>query len=152
MRRKVADTRRTTGTTRGACASRRRLGITPLLTAGPTALLTVLLAWLIAPAALAEPLPSVSAPPPPASPAALEDLLSVPDFHAFRFEDSTDEALASAVAKGTNPDLEPPRPFRKRNNDLFRTEREVEFMDREMKVRLRLRAKTKRAISVQLKF
>jgi hypothetical protein len=67
---------------------------------------------------------------------------------------TTDEAIAEAVARGTNPDLLKKKRggFRKHNNDLFRAERPVEFMDREMIVRLRLRAKRSEPVSVELKF
>ncbi len=65
---------------------------------------------------------------------------------------TTDEVLAAAVAKGTNPDLEPLSPFRKRNRDLFRTERPVSIGNAEMLLRLRLRAQSRRAVSVELHF
>lgn len=85
--------------------------------------------------------------------ATLADLLAVPGLSAMLSEAETaDQAIALAVERGTNPDLEPKKPFRKRNVDLFRTERPVEIGRQEMIVRLRLRAKLKRAISVQLKF
>jgi hypothetical protein len=63
-----------------------------------------------------------------------------------------DEALAIAVAGGNNPDLEPRNPFRKRNFDLFRAERPVTIGRKDMVVRLRMRAKLKRAVSVELRF
>lgn len=85
--------------------------------------------------------------------AALADLLAVPGLSQMLSEAQTaDRAIALAVERGTNPDLEPKKPFRKRNVDLFRTERPVEIGRQEMILRLRLRAKLKRAISVQLKF
>lgn len=65
---------------------------------------------------------------------------------------STDELLAAAVALGTNPDLEPKKPFRKRSRDLFRTERPVSIGNADMLVRLRLRAKARRAMSVEVRF
>jgi hypothetical protein len=63
-----------------------------------------------------------------------------------------DEMLAIAVAAGNNPDLEPRNPFRKRSRDLFRTERPLTIGDTDMIVRLRLRAKAKRAVSVEVRF
>lgn len=65
---------------------------------------------------------------------------------------STDDLLAVAVANGTNADLEPLNPFRKRGRDLFRTERPLSIGNADMLVRLRLRAKAKRAVSVELRF
>jgi len=65
---------------------------------------------------------------------------------------TTDELLAAAVALGTNPDLEPRNPFRKRSRDLFRTERPVSIGNADMLVRLRLRAKARRAMSVEVRF
>lgn len=65
---------------------------------------------------------------------------------------TTDEVLVAAVAEGTNPDLEPRNPFRKRSRDLFRTERPLTIGNREMLLRLRLRAKARRAMSVELHF
>jgi hypothetical protein len=63
-----------------------------------------------------------------------------------------DEVLAIAVAGGNNPDLEPRNPFRKRNVDLFRAERPVTIGRKDMVVRLRMRAKLKRAVSVEFRF
>jgi len=65
---------------------------------------------------------------------------------------TTDEVLAAAVARGSNPALEPKKPFRKRSADLFRTERPVEIGDAQMVLRLRLRAKSREAMSVELHF
>jgi hypothetical protein len=65
---------------------------------------------------------------------------------------TTDEYLAAAVALGTNADLEPKNPFRKRSRDLFRTERPVSIGNADMLLRLRLRAKARRAMSVELRF
>jgi len=83
----------------------------------------------------------------------LDPLLVVPGLLAFRSDaQRTDESIAAAVEVGNNPDLEPVSKFRKRSTDLFRTEREVEIGQREMLLRLRLRAKTRRAVSVELRF
>lgn len=67
-------------------------------------------------------------------------------------EQATDEAIASAVERGNPRELERPKPFRKKSNDLFRSEREIQIGDEEMLVRLRLRAKTRNAMSVELRF
>lgn len=84
---------------------------------------------------------------------ALDPLFAVPGLMPFRSDaQRTDESLAAAVEVGNNPDLEPVSKFRKRSTDLFRTEREVEIGQREMLLRLRLRAKTRRAVSVELRF
>ena len=65
---------------------------------------------------------------------------------------TTDEALAIAVAQGNNPDLERKNPFRKRSRDLFRTERPVTIGNADMLLRLRLRAKLRRAMSFEVRF
>ena len=97
--------------------------------------------------------PRVSAPPPAAPAHALEDLIEIPDLVSTRSRAaSTDETLAAAVAAGTNPDLVRPSGFRKKSSDLFRTEREVEIGNQEMLLRLRLRAKARKAVSVELRF
>jgi hypothetical protein len=95
---------------------------------------------------------AVSAAPGPAA-RAIDPLLAIPGLTPFRSDaQRTDESLAAAVELGNNPDLEPVSKFRKRSTDLFRTEREVEIGQREMLLRLRLRAKTRRAVSVELRF
>ena len=95
---------------------------------------------------------SAAATAPPAAPA-IDPLFVVPGRMSFRSDaQRTDESLAAAVELGNNPDLEPVSKFRKRSTDLFRTEREVEIDGREMLLRLRLRAKTRRAVSVELRF
>jgi hypothetical protein len=87
------------------------------------------------------------------SSATLEELLFVRDLGAGLWQPQTpDEALAAAVALGTNSDLVPPNPFRKRNRDLFRTERPITIRNADMLLRLRLRAKARRAVSVELRF
>ncbi len=65
---------------------------------------------------------------------------------------TADEVLTVAVARGPTPELEPKKPFRKRSLDLFRTERRVEIGNSEMLVRLRLRAKRRETMSVELRF
>lgn len=64
----------------------------------------------------------------------------------------TDAAIAAATARGHVKDLERPQPFRKKSTDLFRTQREVQIGNQEMLVRLRLRAKTRNAMSVEVRF
>ncbi len=73
-----------------------------------------------------------------------------PGVHAR--EQATDEAIASAVERGNPRELERRKPFRKKSSDLFRSEREIQIGDEEMLVRLRLRAKTRNAMSVELRF
>lgn len=67
-------------------------------------------------------------------------------------EHATDEAIADAVERGNPRELERKKPFRKKSTDLFRSEREIQIGDEEMLVRLRLRAKTRNAMSVELRF
>ena len=95
--------------------------------------------------------------PPAAAPAPvvrdLDRLLSVPSTHAHRAEArSADEAIAAAVRLGSADRIVRPSGFRKRNADLFRSEHPVEFARQEMLLRLRLRAKTRNAMSVELRF
>jgi hypothetical protein len=85
---------------------------------------------------------------------ALEELLSMrnPGMNPWR-PSSADEALAIAIANGSNPDLEPRNPFRKRNTDLFRTDFVPVSVGRaEMLMRFRLRAKSRNAVSVEVRF
>ena len=101
-----------------------------------------------APAAIA----AVGAVPQPAF-TSLDTLLAIPGLSAFRSDAQVaDESIAAAVERGTNPDLEKLSAFRKRSNDLFRAERPVEIGEQEMLLRLRLRAKARRAMSVELRF
>jgi len=98
---------------------------------------------------------AVDAPPGAGDPsrAALAELLIVRGSGGRSWKpQTTDEVLAAAVANGTNPDLEPRNPFRKRSRDLFRTERPVSIGNAELLLRLRLRAKTRKAVSVELRF
>ena len=88
-----------------------------------------------------------------ASRAALADVLFVRGLGPSSWRPrTTDEILAAAIARRTNRDLEPLNAFRKRSRDLFRTERPVSIGNAEMLLRLRLRAKAKRAVSVELRF
>jgi len=64
----------------------------------------------------------------------------------------TDAAIVAAAEKGSDKSLERPQAFRKKSNDLFRTQRQVQIGDQEMQVRLRLRAKSRNAVSVELRF
>lgn len=63
-----------------------------------------------------------------------------------------DESIAAAVERGTNTDLLPRSAFRRRNNDLFRTERPLAIGEQEMLIRLRVRAKMREAMSVEVQF
>ena len=89
-----------------------------------------------------------------ASVAALEELLFMSNFGASSWKPTTvDEALAIAVANGSGPDLERPNPFRKRSRDIFKTNfRRVTIGRAEMLMRLRLRAKMRKAISLEVRF
>lgn len=96
-------------------------------------------------------LPVVGQPAP--GPASLDDMLALP----FRPQwptpaEATDESLAEAVARGSEPGRVKQSGFRKKKLDLFRAERPVEIGEQEMLLRLRLRAKTKEAVSVELRF
>lgn len=85
---------------------------------------------------------------------ALEELLSMrnPGSNQWPYT-SADEVLAIAVANGSNPDLEPRNPFRKRSTDLFRTNFVPVSVGRaEMLMRFRLRAKSRNAVSVEVRF
>jgi hypothetical protein len=86
--------------------------------------------------------------------AALEELLFMRNSGATSWKPATaDEALAIAVANGSISDLEPSNPFRKRSRDIFRTNfRRVTIGRAEMLMRLRLRAKSRNAISVEVRF
>ena len=83
----------------------------------------------------------------------LDSLLDIPGLTLFRSEaEIADESIAAAVNRGTNPDLKRLSGFRKKSTDLFNTERQVEIGDQEMLVRLRVRAKARKAMSVEVKF
>jgi hypothetical protein len=98
-------------------------------------------------------LPAVSAAPPAAPAYSLEALSEIPSDSTRQSEAQlTDDSIAAAVERGTNPDLEHRSGFRKRSQDLFRTEREIEIGNQEMLVRLRLRAKSRETVSVELRF
>jgi hypothetical protein len=82
----------------------------------------------------------------------LEALLAVRGGLAPVTASETDAAIVAATARGNDASLERPQPFRKKNTDLFRTQRAVHFADQDMQVRLRLRAKSRNAVSVELRF
>ncbi|MCR9097898.1 MAG: hypothetical protein NXI30_27070 [bacterium] len=63
----------------------------------------------------------------------------------------TDASLAAAVARGGDRRVAATG-FRKRSIDLFSHERPVEFGEQEMLLRLRLRAKSRETMSVELRF
>lgn len=109
----------------------------------------------IAPAAMAAvDLPSTTLLVAPAQRESLDDLLAVrPPDHLLRSRaEIADDSIAIAVAAGTNPDLEKVSGFRKRSTDLFRAERPVAIGEQEMLVRLRLRAKSRETMSVEVRF
>lgn len=160
----------------GACARWSSTSDGPLTDRAPAPVLTMglaLVAWLCAallaatlvagraaadtPAANGEPAalsPGAEAPV-PAAPAArdLDRLLLVPATHARRDDArSADEAIAAAVRLGNGDRYVPQSGFRKRNLDLFRSEHPVEIGQQEMLLRLRLRARTRDAMSVELRF
>jgi len=84
-------------------------------------------------------------------PISYEFLLEIPGRSPSEAE-MADKLIASAVARGTAADLVRPSAFRKRRSDLLRVERPLEIGDQEMLLRLRLRAKMRRAMSVELRF
>jgi hypothetical protein len=86
--------------------------------------------------------------------AVLEEFLFTCNFGSSSWKPATvDETLAIAVARGSIPDLERRNPFRKRSRDLFKTKfRQVKVGRAEMLMRLRLRAKSRNAISVEVRF
>jgi len=134
------------------------LGLTAL-TACTIFLMTLLLArpTLAEPASIdfgsnPEPSAAVNAQKVPAS-ETLEQLLSVPAPHDVRSEaERTDDFLSAVIEQGTPSSLARPSAFRKRNLDLFRSEREIEVGRQEMLVRLRLRAKSRETMSVEFCF
>lgn len=104
----------------------------------------------------ASPLPRVSAAPPAMRIVSLESLTLLPDPKGSKAPESrpsaADRAIAAAVEAGSDPSLEAPDPFRKRDFDLIRGERDVEIGGREMELRWRVRPKTKETISLELRF
>jgi len=105
----------------------------------------------------ASPLPNGSAPPPTMRIVSLESLTLVPSSRDAETPDpspaaAADRAIAEAVEAGSDPSLELPDPFRKRDFDLIRGERDVEIGGREMELRWRVRPKTKETISLELRF
>ncbi len=83
----------------------------------------------------------------------MDSLLEIPGLSLLPSEAQiADESIAEAVERGTNSDLDPLSAFRKRRSDLFRAERPVEIGEQEMLIRLRLRAKARKAMSVELHF
>lgn len=64
----------------------------------------------------------------------------------------TDATIAAAVSRGNDKDIELRKPFRKRNNDLFRTQTAFQLDNQEMLVRLRLRPAMRRVLTVEFRF
>lgn len=91
--------------------------------------------------------------PTPALSRTLDELLIVPR-KADRRSDAqrADDLIAAAVGLGSNSDLVRPSAFRKRKLDLLRLERRVEIGAQEMLLKLRLRAKSRETMSVELRF
>lgn len=97
---------------------------------------------------------------PPAEPAtsmigrvrALDTLLAVRGGRAGLSAGQTDASLAAAVARGSNRDLERRSGFQRRSNDVFRAQRSLQVGDEELVVRLRLRAKKRDTMSVEVRF
>ncbi len=105
----------------------------------------------------ASPLPDVSAPPPTMRVVSLESLTLLPSSRDAEAPNAShaaaaDRAIAAAVDAGSDPSLEALNPFRKRDFDLIRGERDVEIGGREMELRWRVRPKTKETISLELRF
>ncbi len=84
--------------------------------------------------------------------AGLERLLAVPEQPIRSEAQRTDDSLAAAVARGSTREFDRKSGFRKRSRDLFRTERQIEIGEQEMVVRLRLRAKRRETMSVEVRF
>ena len=82
----------------------------------------------------------------------LDALLAVRGGLAPATSSDTDAAIAAAAVRGNDKALERPNGFRKKNTDLFRTQRELQIGNQELLVRLRLRAKSRNAMSVELRF
>jgi hypothetical protein len=83
----------------------------------------------------------------------MRELLIVPQSALYLTDaELADESIAAMVERGTNADLIRRSNFRKKSMDLFRTDGVVEIARREMLVRLRVRAKARRAMSVEVKF
>lgn len=99
-----------------------------------------------------EPLPTTIRPLVAVPAYGLEALLALRTAPSVPAAADTDAAIAAAVAEGSRPDLEQKPAFRKKNFDLFRTEREVEILRNDMLLRLRLRAKSRETMSVELRF
>ena len=123
-------------------------------------IVSFLTAFLLVTPASAEPPVASLAPEPVAEPVLiqpdprdLQRLLSVPSTHALRNDSrTTDEEIAAAVRLGNGDRFVRPSGFRKRNIDLFRSEHPVEIANQEMLLRLRLRAKKRETMSVELRF
>jgi hypothetical protein len=83
----------------------------------------------------------------------MRELLIVPQGTLYLTDaELADESISTMVERGTNADLIRRSNFRKKSMDLFRTDGVVEIARREMLVRLRVRAKARRAMSVEVKF
>ena len=81
-----------------------------------------------------------------------DSLLAVRNRPATASARETDAAIAAAVSQGSAKELVRPNPFRKKNSDLFRTQRAVQIGNQEMLLRLRLQPKTREVMSVEVRF
>ena len=89
----------------------------------------------------------------PAGVRSLEALLSVPPVRDERTAaERTDVYLAEAIARRAGDTRVATTGFKKRSIDLFRAERPVEVGQQEMLLRLRLRAKSRETMSVELRY
>ena len=87
------------------------------------------------------------------APATLEPLRVGPDrTPRTAMEPDSDRVGAAGRLSGQTDPAPRLSGFRNRSRDLFRTERAIEIGEQEMLVRLRLRAKTRRAMSVEVRF
>ena len=83
----------------------------------------------------------------------LESLLSVPPVRDERTAaERTDVDLVEAVAHRSEGERVSTTGFKRRSIDLFRAERPVEVGQQEMLLRLRLRAKSRETMSVELRY
>ena len=134
-------------------AMRRQFGPEEAWSIWSTSVLAFVIVLLLAPPLAAETLAPVAVFGASPSVASLDQLLSLPGDSAPLSEtERTDRTVAVDLmrgAAGASPRLSG---FRNRSHDLFRTERSIAIGAQEMLVRLRLRAKSRRAMSIELRF
>ena len=89
----------------------------------------------------------------PSRPAAVEGFWRVRDVDRQGIALRTQvDAMTASFTRQPGEQVVKPSGFRKRSADLFRAQRDVKIGHQEMQVRLRLRAKSRNAISVELRF